>query len=169
MVDITRDPRWGRVVEGAGEDPFLASALAASRVRGFRGEDAPDTEKMLSTAKHFVAYGAAEGGRDYNTSDLSERTLEEVYLTPFRAAVQAGVDAIMPGFNEVNGTPMHANQRLLKDKLRNEWGFQGLVVGDFAGIHELIQHGVASTSQTAALRAFNATVDVDMVGVDYVS
>lgn len=169
MVDITRDPRWGRVVEGAGEDPFLASALAASRVRGFRGEDAPDTEKMLSTAKHFVAYGAAEGGRDYNTSDLSERTLEEVYLTPFRAAVQAGVDAVMPGFNEVNGTPMHANQRLLKDKLRNEWGFQGLVVGDFAGIHELIQHGVASTSQTAALRAFNATVDVDMVGVDYVS
>ncbi|MDU9026879.1 beta-glucosidase BglX [Pseudomonas mediterranea] len=169
MVDITRDPRWGRVVEGAGEDPFLGSALAASRVRGFRGEDAPDTEKMLSTAKHFVGYGAAEGGRDYNTSDISERTLEEVYLTPFHAAVQAGVDAIMPGFNEVNGTPMHANQRLLKDKLRNEWGFQGLVVGDFAGIHELIQHGVASTSQAAALRAFNATVDVDMVGVDYVS
>ncbi|SFA99556.1 beta-glucosidase [Pseudomonas sp. NFIX10] len=169
MVDIARDPRWGRVVEGAGEDPFLGAALAASRVRGFRGDGAPDTSKMLSTAKHFVGYGAAEGGRDYNTSDMSERTLEEVYLTPFRAAVQAGVDAIMPGFNEVNGVPMHANQSLLKDKLRNDWGFQGVIVSDYSGIHELILHGIASTSRTATLRAFDATVDIDMVGGDYAS
>ncbi|UZE16893.1 glycoside hydrolase family 3 C-terminal domain-containing protein [Pseudomonas sp. B21-054] len=169
MVDIARDPRWGRVVEGAGEDPFLGAALATSRVRGFRGDGAPDTSKMLSTAKHFVGYGAAEGGRDYNTSDMSERTLEEVYLTPFRAAVQAGVDAIMPGFNEVNGVPMHANQSLLKDKLRNDWGFQGVIVSDFSGIHELILHGIASTSRTATLQAFDATVDIDMVGGDYAS
>jgi len=169
MVDIARDPRWGRIVEGSGEDPFLGAALAASRVWGFRGETAPDTTKMLATAKHFVGYGAAEGGRDYNTSDISERTLEEVYLPPFRAAVQAGVDAFMPGFSEVDSTPMHANQRLIKNKLRDEWGFQGIVVSDFAGIRELIQHGVASTPRAAVLRAFNATIDIEMGSYDYAS
>lgn len=167
MVDIARDPRWGRVVEGAGEDPFLGAALAASRVRGFHGKGPPDTTTILSTAKHFVAYGAAEGGRDYNISDLSERTLEEVYLTPFRAAVEAGADTIMPGFNEVDSMPMHANQKLLKHKLRGEWGFQGIVIGDWAGIRDLIQHGVASTPQEAARLALNATVDIDMVSGDY--
>lgn len=167
MVDIARDPRWGRVVEGAGEDPFLGAALAVSRVRGFRGKGAPDTSTILSTAKHFVAYGAAEGGRDYNISDMSERTLEEVYLTPFRAAVQAGVDTIMPGYNEIDSTPMHASQKLLKGKLRDEWGFQGIVISDYAGIQELIQHGVASTSREATQLAFNATVDIDMVDGDY--
>lgn len=167
MVDIARDPRWGRVVEGAGEDPFLGAALATSRVRGFHGRGPPDTTTILSTAKHFVAYGAAEGGRDYNISDLSERTLEEVYLTPFRAAVEAGVDSIMPGFNEVDSMPMHANQKLLKRKLRGEWGFQGIVIGDWAGIRELIQHGIASTPREAARLALNATVDIDMVSGDY--
>ncbi|UVM60311.1 glycoside hydrolase family 3 N-terminal domain-containing protein [Pseudomonas sp. B21-010] len=167
MVDIARDSRWGRVIEGAGEDPFLGAALAASRVRGFRGKGPPDTSSILSTAKHFVAYGAAEGGLDYNISDLSERTLEEVYLTPFRAAVEAGVDTIMPGFNEVDSMPMHANRKLLKQKLRDEWGFQGVVVSDWAGIRELIPHGVASVPREAARLALNATVDIDMVSGDY--
>lgn len=167
MVDIARDPRWGRVVEGSGEDPFLGAALAASRVRGLRGPGPPDTSSILSTAKHFVAYGAAEGGRDYNISDVSERTLEEIYLTPFRAAIEAGVDTIMPGFNEVDSSPMHANSRLLKHKLRGMWGFQGIIVSDWTGIRELIQHGVATTPQEAARLALNATVDIDMVGGDY--
>ncbi|XXE66803.1 glycoside hydrolase family 3 C-terminal domain-containing protein [Pseudomonas sp. R1-7] len=167
MVDIARDPRWGRVVEGAGEDPFLGAALAASRVRGFRGNGPPDTSSILTTAKHFVAYGAAEGGRDYNTSDLSERTLEEVYLPPFRAAIEAGVDMIMPGFNELDSMPMHASQKQLKQKLREEWGFQGVIVSDYTGVMELIAHGVASNSRQAARLAFNATVDIEMVGGDY--
>ncbi len=163
MVDIARDPRWGRVVEGAGEDPFLASALAVARVRGFHGEGPPDVSTLLSTAKHFVGYGAAEGGRDYNTSDLSERTLLETYLPPFRAAVQAGVDAVMPGFNELDGVPMHANGPLLKDKLREQWGFHGIVVSDFTGVRELMQHGIAATPTEAVKLAFGATVDIDMV------
>lgn len=167
MVDIARDPRWGRVVEGAGEDPFLGAALADARVRGFRGQGAPDTSTILSTAKHFVAYGAAEGGRDYNPAEISERTLEEVYLMPFRAAVKAGVDTIMPSLNEVNSTPMHANRKLLKDKLRKQWGFRGVVISDYAGISELKQHGVASSSREAARLALNATVDIDMADEDY--
>ncbi|ROO38748.1 glycosyl hydrolase [Pseudomonas sp. AF76] len=167
MVDIARDPRWGRVVEGAGEDPFLGAALAASRVGGFRGQGVPDTSAILSTAKHFVGYGAAEGGRDYNTSDMSERTLEEVYLPPFRAAVQAGVDSIMPGYNDMDSTPMHASQRLINDKLRGEWGFKGIVVSDYQAIGDLIQHGVASTKQEAARLALGATVDIAMVSGNY--
>ncbi|MFW9267566.1 glycoside hydrolase family 3 N-terminal domain-containing protein [Pseudomonas sp. NR3] len=167
MVDIARDPRWGRVVEGAGEDPYLGAALAASRVRGFRGNGPPDTSSILTTAKHFVAYGAAEGGRDYNISDLSERTLEEVYLPPFRAAIEAGVDTIMPGFNEVNSVPMHASQKLLKQKLREEWDFQGVIVSDYTGVMELMAHGVASNPRQAARLALDATVDIEMVGGDY--
>ncbi|NWB87753.1 glycoside hydrolase family 3 N-terminal domain-containing protein [Pseudomonas gingeri] len=163
MVDIARDPRWGRVVEGAGEDPFLGAALAVARVRGFHGNGPPDPSTLLSTAKHFVGYGAAEGGRDYNTSDLSERTLLETYLPPFRAAVQAGVDAIMPGFNELAGVPMHANGPLLKDRLREQWGFNGIVVSDFTGVRELMQHGIAATPTAAVRLAFAATVDIDMV------
>ncbi|MBT2298714.1 glycoside hydrolase family 3 C-terminal domain-containing protein [Pseudomonas fluorescens] len=167
MVDIARDPRWGRVVEGAGEDPFLGAALAASRVRGFRGTGFPDTSTILSTAKHFVGYGAAEGGRDYNTTEMSQRTLREVYLPPFHAAVQAGVDTIMPGFNEIDSTPMHADRTLLKGTLRDEWGFQGLVISDYNGVVELMHHGVASTTREAARLAFRATVDIDMVGGAY--
>lgn len=162
MLDIARDPRWGRVVEGAGEDPFLGSALAVAQVRGFQGNGAPDPSTLLTTAKHFVGYGAAEGGRDYNTSDLSERTLLETYLPPFRAAVQAGVDAIMPGFNELAGVPMHANGPLLKDKLREQWGFHGIVVSDFNAVQELMQHGIAATPTAAVKLAFAATVDIDM-------
>ncbi|NWB45502.1 glycoside hydrolase family 3 C-terminal domain-containing protein [Pseudomonas gingeri] len=163
MVDITRDPRWGRVVEGAGEDPFLGSALAVARVRGFHGQGAPDVSTLLTTAKHFVGYGAPEGGRDYNTSDLSERTLLETYLPPFRAAVQAGVDAVMPAYNELDGVPMHANDPLLKEKLREQWGFRGLIISDFGSVRELMQHGVAATPTEAVKLAFGATVDIDMV------
>ncbi|NWB98105.1 beta-glucosidase BglX [Pseudomonas gingeri] len=163
MVDIARDPRWGRVVEGAGEDPFLGSALAVARVRGFHGGGRGDPSSLLTTAKHFVAYGAAEAGRDYNIADLSERTLNEVYLPPFRAAVEAGVDAIMPGFNEIAGTPMHANPVLINERLRRQWGFKGVVVSDFTAVSQLMTHGVAATPSAAARLAMEATVDIDMV------
>jgi beta-glucosidase len=162
MVDIGRDARWGRVMEGSGEDVFLGSALAVARVRGFRGQPG-DLTSLLATAKHFAAYGAAEAGRDYNTVDLSERTLRETYLPPFRAAIEAGVDSIMPAFNEIAGVPMHANRALIGDVLRERWGFQGIVVSDYTGIAELKMHGIAATSDQAALRAIDATVDVDMV------
>ncbi|HTV24063.1 MAG TPA: glycoside hydrolase family 3 N-terminal domain-containing protein [Polyangiaceae bacterium] len=166
MVDIARDPRWGRVVEGAGEDPYLGAALAVARVRGFRGKPgAPDS--MLATAKHFVAYGGAEGGRDYNTVDVSERTLHEVFLPPFRAAVEAGVDSIMPAFNEVAGTPMHAHSSLVGRTLREQWGFAGVVVSDYTGIMELKLHGIAATDAEAATRAIEASVDIDMISGIY--
>lgn len=162
MLDIGRDPRWGRVVEGSGEDPYLGAALAVARVRGFRGRPG-DPSSLLATAKHFVAYGGAEGGRDYNTVDLSERTLNEIYLPPFRAAVEAGVDAIMPAFNEIGGTPMHAHSGLIRRTLRADWGFAGLVVSDYTGIKELKLHGIAATDGQAAARALDATIDIDMV------
>ncbi|MGF6096029.1 glycoside hydrolase family 3 N-terminal domain-containing protein [Pseudomonas sp. 18175] len=167
MLDIARDPRWGRVVEGAGEDPFLGAALAVARVVGFHGEGPPDLSSMMSTAKHFVAYGAAESGRDYNIADLSERTLREVYLPPFNAAVEAGVDAVMPSFNELAGVPMHSNQALLKGLLRNQWGFAGIVISDFNAVWELIPQGVAKTPVDTAQLAFNAGVDIEMASQSY--
>jgi len=163
MVDIARDARWGRVVEGAGEDPFLGSAFAVARVRGLQGHTPGSADAMIATAKHFVAYGAAEAGRDYNTADISERTLREVYLPPFRAAVEAGAGSIMAAFNELAGVPMHANRRLLRDVLRDEWGFRGVVVSDYAGIEQLMAHGVAATPADAAREALSAGIDVDMV------
>lgn len=162
MADIARAPRWGRVIEGAGEDPFLASALSVARIQGFHGGNQATPRRMLTTAKHFVAYGAAEGGRDYNTADVSERTLRETYLPPFRAAVEAGVDAIMPGFNETSGMPMHANQTLLQGVLRRDWGFDGVVISDYNGVAELIDHGATAVPATAVQMAVKATVDVDM-------
>lgn len=170
MVDIARDPRWGRIVEGAGEDPFLGAAMAAARVRGFQGDggwrqmrqgDAP-ASRMLATAKHFAAYGAAEGGRDYNTADVSERSLWEVYLPPFQAAVRAGVGSIMASFNDIGGTPSHANRWLLDDVLRRRWRYDGLIVSDWSGIQEVIAHGVAATAEDAVVLAMRAGVDVDM-------
>lgn len=166
MVDIARDGRWGRVVEGAGEDPFLGSAFAVARVRGLRGNPG-DVTSLMATAKHFVAYGAAEAGRDYNTADVSDRTLREIYLPPFRAAVEAGVDSIMPSFNEIAGVPMHANRPLIRDLLRDRWGFRGIVVSDYTGIKELISHGIAADPKTAAERAMDATVDIDMASSFY--
>ncbi|MFW6088238.1 MAG: glycoside hydrolase family 3 N-terminal domain-containing protein [Gemmatimonadota bacterium] len=169
MVDLSRDPRWGRIVEGFGEDPYLGSVMAAAHVRGFQGGDLADPETLLATAKHYVAYGGAEGGRDYNTVDVSERTLREIYLPPFEAAVEAGVGAIMPAFNEISGIPMHAHEHLLRDVLRDEWGFDGVVVSDYTGVMELIPHGVAADSAEAGVLALEAGVDIDMVSGIYVN
>ena len=172
MVDIARDPRWGRIVEGAGEDPYLGSAMAAARVRGFQGGDsalnlgAPNA--LLATAKHFAAYGGAEGGRDYNTVELSERTLWETYLPPYEAAVKAGAAFVMASFNDIGGTPSHASDWLLDDVLRHRWGFKGAVVSDWGGIGELIPHGVAATAGEAGMLALRAGVDIDMSDGVYV-
>ena len=167
MVDIARDPRWGRIVEGSGEDPLLGSAFAAARVRGFQGTDLAATNTMAATAKHFAAYGGAEAGRDYDIVEVSEQTLKEVYLPPFYAAVVAGAQTVMASFNEVNGVPLHANQRLLRDVLRGEWRFGGLVVSDWGGIQELLAHGVAATREDAGVLAMKAGVDMDMVSGIY--
>ncbi|HET9982722.1 MAG TPA: glycoside hydrolase family 3 N-terminal domain-containing protein [Longimicrobiales bacterium] len=167
MVDIARDPRWGRIVEGSGEDPFLGSVMAAARVRGFQGPGLGTDSTMMATAKHFVAYGAAEGGRDYNTADISERTLREVYLPPFHAAVRAGVASVMPSFNEIAGVPMHANAGLIDGVLRREWGWDGIVVSDWGGVQELIAHGVATGPEHAAMLGILSGVDVDMASGTY--
>ncbi|MFZ0390938.1 MAG: beta-glucosidase BglX, partial [Calditrichia bacterium] len=167
MVDIARDPRWGRIVEGSGEDPFISSLMAAARVRGFQQQDLSDPYTILACAKHFVAYGGAEGGRDYNTVDISLRTLREVYLPPFHAAVNAGVRTVMAAFNEIGGVPMHANSFLINEVLRSEWGFEGLVISDYTGVQELLQHGVAGTREEAGRLALLAGVDVDMVSGIY--
>ncbi|HET7551125.1 MAG TPA: beta-glucosidase BglX [Gemmatimonadaceae bacterium] len=167
MVDIARDPRWGRIVEGSGEDPYLGSVMAAAKVRGFQGTDLADTLTILATAKHFVAYGAAEGGRDYNTAEVSERTLREIYLPPFHAAVRAGAGSVMAGFDDLDGVPMHSNERLIDGLLRGEWGWDGILVSDYTGVMELIKHRVAADSTSAALLAINAGVDVDMMSGIY--
>lgn len=167
MVDIARDPRWGRIVEGSGEDPYLGSVMAAARVRGFQGENLLEYDTMLACAKHFVAYGGAEGGRDYNTVDISERTLREVYLPPFHAAVKAGVASVMGAFNEIGGVPMHASHFLMTEVLREEWGFDGFVVSDFTAILEMLNHGVAATREEAGILALQAGVDMEMEGGIY--
>ena len=168
MVDIARDPRWGRIVEGAGEDPYLGALFAAARVRGFQGSDLTASNAIAATAKHFAAYGAAEGGRDYNVADLSERTLRDVYLPPFYGAACAGAATFMASFNEIAGVPSHANRHLLTDILRNEWKYDGMVVSDYTGIWELINHGVAADSAQAAELGIHAGVDMDMVSELYV-
>ncbi len=168
MVDIARDARWGRIVEGSGEDPYLGSLMAAARVRGFQGKDLREPSTIMACAKHFVAYGGAEGGRDYNTVDLSERTLREVYLPPFEAAVRAGALSVMSAFNEIGGIPASADRRLLTDVLRGEWGFEGLVVSDYTAIWELLFHGIAADSAEAGRKALVAGVDMDMVSGIYV-
>jgi beta-glucosidase len=162
MIDIARDPRWGRVVESSGEDPFLGSAMATARIKGFHGDGPTSTAFMLATAKHFVAYGAAEAGRDYNTVDLSQRTLWEVYLPPFQAAVQASVDAIMPAFNELEGLPMASNQALLDGVLRRRWGFSGMSVSDYDAVSDLITHGIAATPLDASRQAIQAGLDIEI-------
>jgi beta-glucosidase len=168
MVDIARDARWGRIVEGAGEDPYLGSIMAAARVRGFQGTDLSAPHTMLATAKHFVAYGAAEGGRDYNVADISEVTLREIYLPPFHAAITAGARSVMASFNEVEGVPAHASERLIDGLLRREWGWNGLLVSDYTGVMELIPHGIAADSAAAGALALRAGVDVDMVSRIYI-
>lgn len=162
MVDIARDPRWGRVVEGAGEDPFLASRIAAARVRGFQGRDLSRPDTVLACAKHFAAYGAAQAGRDYFTVDISERSLHETYLPPFYAAVEAGVGTIMTAFHELSGVPATSHPYLLKRVLRDAWRFSGFVVSDYTAVAELIPHGVAPDLREATRLAFGAGVDMDM-------
>ena len=162
MVDITRDPRWGRVMEGAGEDPWLGSLIAAARVKGFQGEKSGDITAVIACAKHFAAYGAAIGGRDYNSVDLSDRLLWEVYLPPFKAAVDAGVGTLMTSFNDINGVPSTANRYLLHDVLCEKWGFKGFVVSDWGSVGEMMQHGNVANDYEAAQSALNAGCDMDM-------
>lgn len=162
MVDIARDQRWGRGVEGSGEDVLLGELFARARVQGFQGADLKSNSHMLATAKHFVAYGAAEGGLDYNSVDVSERTLREVYLPPFKAAFDAGALSTMAAFNELSGIPATANSWLMTKLLRGEWDFQGIVVSDYTGDEELIAHGFAKDGRDAARLAFLAGVDMSM-------
>lgn len=161
MVDIARDARWGRITEGSGEDPFLGSAIAKAYVRGYQG-DLKSTDSIAACAKHYISYGAAEAGRDYNSTEISEHTLREIYLPPFKAAVDAGVLTFMSAFNALNGVPSSANAFTLRHILRGEWDFKGLVVSDWASINELIAHGIANDGRMAAQRAFMGGVDMDM-------
>lgn len=167
MVDIARDPRWGRIIEGAGEDTFLGSQVAAARVRGFQGTDYSAPNRVMATAKHWVGYGAALGGRDYNTTDISERALREIYFPPFKAAVDAGVGSFMTAFNDLDGVPSTANPFVLKKVLRDEWKFDGLVVSDYTAVMELMFHGLARTEADAAMYALNAGTDMEMVSRFY--
>lgn len=162
MVDVSRDPRWGRVAEGPGEDTYLASRFAAAKVKGFQGDDISAPDRICACVKHFAAYGACEGGRDYNTVDMSEAKLREVYLPPFAAAVKAGAATLMPAFNDINGTPCTTNKWLLDDYLRGELGFDGFLISDAHGIKECVFHGTAETPADAAEQAIKAGCDMDM-------
>ena len=163
MVDIARDPRWGRISEGSGEDPYLGAAMARARVRGFQGTDPSASDRVLACAKHWVAYGAAEGGRDYNSADLSEQTLRTIYFPPFRAALDAGAGSFMSSFNTINGVPASANPFTLTQVLRKEWHFDGLMVSDYESVKELLNHGIAADSADAARQALMAGIDMEMV------
>jgi len=167
MVDIARDPRWGRVMEGAGEDVHLGSKIAFARVKGFQGRQLGDTDAVMATAKHFAAYGAAQGGRDYNSVDMSERMLRETYLPPFKAAVDAGVATFMNAFNDLNGTPATGSRLLQRDILKGEWGFAGFVVSDWGSIGEMVAHGHAKDLRHAAQLAISAGSDMDMESKAY--
>ena len=169
MVDISVDPRWGRVSEGAGEDPYLGSLIAAARVKGFQGEDLADPLTGLACGKHFAAYGAPFGGRDYNTVDMSERQFREFYMPPYKAGVNAGALSVMTAFNEYDGVPATGNQYLLKDLLKGEWNFQGFVVTDYTSINEMVHHGYARDDAEAGVKAVNAGVDMDLQGEVYFS
>ncbi|MCX8211771.1 MAG: beta-glucosidase BglX [Lewinella sp.] len=164
MVDISRDPRWGRVMEGSGEDVHLGNVMAAARVRGFQGDDLADPFTVLACAKHFAAYGAAQAGRDYHTVDVSERVLQDIYLPPFKAALDAGVATFMTSFNELDGVPASGNKHLLTEILRDDWGFMGFVVTDYTSINEMVDHGVAKDEAEAGLLSVTAGVDMDMQG-----
>jgi beta-glucosidase len=161
MVDISRDPRWGRVMEGAGEDTYLGSKIAYARVKGFQGK-LGDVNSVMACVKHFAAYGAAVGGRDYNSVDMSERMLWETYLPPFKAALDAGAATFMNSFNDLNGIPATGNKYLQRDILKGKWNFKGFVVSDWGSIGEMINHGYVKDSKEAALAAINAGSDMDM-------
>ncbi|CAF1026578.1 unnamed protein product [Adineta steineri] len=168
MVDIAHDPRWGRILEGAGEDPYLGSQVAAAMVRGYQGNNISDVDTVMACFKHFGLYGAAEAGRDYNTVDMSPLRMYEFYLPPYRAAVEAGAGSVMTSFNEINGVPSTANQWLLTDLLRNQWNFTGFVVTDATAMYELIPHGLGNLQEVSA-RSLNAGVDLDMGSQGFLS
>ena len=167
MVDLSREPRWGRISEGAGEDVYLGSQMAKAYIKGFQGDDLSKPNTILACAKHYVAYGAAQAGRDYHTVNMGEGELRNVYLQPFKAAVDAGVETFMSAFNELNGVPTSGNKFTLRDILRDEWKFKGFVVSDYTSINELVPHGFAKDSIDAARIGMNAGVDMDMVGKLY--
>jgi len=167
MIDIARDARWGRVVEGAGEDPYLGSRMAVAQIEGFQGDDLSKGRRVMACAKHFAGYGFAEGGRDYDSADISERTLNEVVLPPFFAAQMAGAGSFMTAFNEIGGVPTTGNAAMVRHLLREQWGYQGLVVSDWNAVKELIAHGVAADQKEAAVLALKASVDMDMSSNSY--
>jgi beta-glucosidase len=169
MVDLARDPRWGRVAEGFGEDPWLGSLDAAAGVRGFQGTNVAGANQVVACLKHYVGYGAAEGGRDYNTTEISEYVLRNFYLPPFKAGVDAGAWTLMSAFNDLSGMPASANRHTLTEILRDQWKFPGFVVSDYESVSELIEHGVAANQAEAARRALTAGVDMEMVSTTYVS
>ncbi|MDI3404966.1 beta-glucosidase BglX [Streptomyces cavernicola] len=163
MMDVTHEPRWGRIAESCGEDPYLTARFAAAKVRGYQGEDLSAPDRVAACAKHFAAYGGAEGGRDYNTVDVSESRLRNLYLPPFRAALDAGAATVMAAFNTVSGVPAHGNGHLLTEILKEEWEFDGVVVSDWNGVQELIAHGFAADPADAARLALDAGLDLEMV------
>ena len=167
MVDISRDPRWGRVSEGSGEDPFLGALIARAMVRGYQGKDMSRNDEIMACIKDFALYGAAEAGRDYNTVDMSRQRMFNDYMLPYQAGVEAGAGSVMASFNEVEGVPATANKWLMTDVLRGTWGFNGFVVTDFTGISEMIEHGIGDL-QTVSARAINAGVDMDMVSEGFI-
>ena len=163
MVDISRDPRWGRISEGSGEDSYLGSLIAKAMVKGYQGDDLSKNNTIMSCVKHFALYGAPEAGRDYNTTDMSRLRMYNEYLPPYKAALDAGAGSIMASFNEIDGVPATANKWLMTDLLRKEWGFTGFVVTDYTGINEMVDHGIGDL-QTVSARALMAGIDMDMVG-----
>jgi len=167
MLDVARDPRWGRSVEGPGEDPWLGARIAEAKVRGFQGAGLAAADALAAVAKHYCAYGAVTAGRDYASADISERTLREVYMPPFAAAVASGVAAVMPAFMDLAGIPMTANKELLRGWLRGRWGFKGVIVSDYNAIAELMNHGIAADLAEAAAHALKAGVDIDMMADAY--
>ena len=167
MIDISRDARWGRIAESAGEDPYLTSLMAKAWVKGFQGDDLSDPTSIAACAKHYAGYGAAEGGRDYNTAIIYEQLLRDVYLKPFETASNDGVATFMTSFNDLNGVPASGNKFLLKKVLRDEWNFDGFVVSDWNSVTEMIPHGFATDARDAAKKAANAGLDMEMMSTSY--
>ena len=168
MCDISADPRWGRVSEGSGEDPYLGAAIARAMVRGYQGDDLADPNTILACVKHFAAYGAPQGGRDYNTVDMSERMFRDRYLPPYRAAIEEGAVTVMSSFNDFDAIPASGNKWLMRTVLRDELGFEGFVVSDYNAIHEMVAHGIAADGKEAAALAFDAHINMNMVDCDYI-
>ncbi len=167
MIDVSRDPRWGRIAESLGEDPYLHGVLGAAMVRGFQGDDLASPGTIAACAKHFAGYGASESGRDYNTTNIPENELRNVYLRPFKAAVDAGVATLMASFSDLNGVPATANEFLMRQVLRDEWGFEGFVVSDWASIEQLSVHGITANDREAALAAVTAGINMEMATTTY--